>query len=108
MKNFYLFIFLSLFFTSSFSQATKYNKDKGNCNLYAGEMARIVNARDYKRPIATVQLEVEKKFVKFDISLKDRIIWNKKIVDIYNSKITSDEVWNEIRPIFEKMPGNYY
>lgn len=105
MKKYY-FIILLLITSSSFSQ-TKNDTAKGNCNLYAGEMARIVNARDYKRPIAEIQMEVEKTFVKYNIPLEDRKMWNRKIFTIYNSKITSDEVWKEIRPVCEKMPGNF-
>jgi hypothetical protein len=68
-------------------------------------MGRVANARDYRRPLDIVQLEVQKNYMKLDISLKYRKMWDKKVLDIYNGNITSKEVWAEIHAVCEKIPG---
>jgi|GEM_PF-2968125 len=84
------------------------NKAKGVCRVIAGVMSVVPNARDHGRPIATVQAEMETTFVEWGLSPEERKGWHQRVADIYYGQITSKEVWNELLPPCEKMPGEVY
>lgn len=85
-----------------------YNKAKGDCRVIAGVMSVVPNARDHGRPIATVQTEMEVTFIQMHLPPEDRNSWHQRVADIYSSHITSEEVWNELHPPCEKMPGEVF
>lgn len=92
------------------SQAKKYlnpanfSENRQKCNLITGVISIVPVWRDNKVPIQRAHYNIEEILVKIAADEDDKQRWHKAVDSLYASKVSSEEMGAELRPMCERIP----
>jgi hypothetical protein len=83
---------------------SKFSEKRQQCNLITATISIVPLWRDNQVPLHRAHRNIEDILIKIKVDESDKKPWHKAVDSLYASKVSSEEMHAELRPMCENIP----